>query len=198
MSAGEALRGLEQILLQGAAGPAAASPVYARIDWRAAGSELPILAQPGFREIVAEAGRGAAEAEQQLDLKKMVEGMDLPAASTLIAGLLADEVARILRLSGEEVDRDRPLAELGMDSLMALELRMAAEQRLKIEVPLMSLSDGATLSSIASRLAARLTSGKETSDDEEETLALAARHNLDEEQLESLRKAGGSQVAQAG
>ena len=67
---------------------------------------------------------------------------------------------------------------------MALELRMAAEQRLKIEIPLMSLSDGATLSGIASRLAARLISGKEANADEEETLALAARH-LDEEQVGS-------------
>lgn len=197
LSAREALQGLEQILLRGAKEPAAASPIYARIDWRAASSELPILAQRGFRELVAEAGSGAAEAESQIDLKKMVEGMDLPAASQLIAKLLADEVARILRLSDEEVDRDRPLAELGMDSLMALELRMAAEQRLKIEIPLMSLSDGATLSGIASRLAARLISGKEANADEEETLALAARH-LDEEQVEALREAASGPVARVG
>lgn len=196
LSAREALQGLEKILQEGAADIAAASPIYARIDWRAAGSELPILSQSAFREIVAEAGSRGAEAEQQIDLRQMVEGMDLEAATELITGLLAEEVARILRLSDEEVEHDRPLSELGMDSLMALELRMAAEQRLKIEVPLMSLSDGATLGTIGQRLAARLISGSESDSAEEEALALAARH-LDEEQLRELR-GGDDQVAQVG
>jgi len=196
LSAREALQGLEELLQQGAPEPAAASPVYARIDWRAAGSELPLLAQSSFRELVAEAGSNGGEAETQIDLRKMVEGMDLAAATELIIGLLSQEVARILRLSGDEVERDRPLAELGMDSLMALELRMAAEQRLKIEVPLMSLSDGATLEAISSRLAARLVSGTESLTAEEEALALAARH-LDEEQIKMLRGDDG-QVAQVG
>jgi hypothetical protein len=35
---------------------------------------------------------------------------------------------------------------------MALELRMAAEQRLGVEIPLMSLASGATLSDIARRI----------------------------------------------
>lgn len=203
LAAREALDGLERILQQGGTEPAAASPVYARIDWRSAGSELAILGQPGFRELLAEAGSGGSDVENKVDLRKMVEGLDVAAARDLIAGLLAEEVARILRLPAEEVDRERPLAELGMDSLMALELRMAAEQRLDIEVPLMSLADGTTLSGIAARLAARLVGGEEAAEEDEEALALARKH-LDEQDLEQLREAGarpggtGGDVARIG
>lgn len=188
LAAREALAGLERLLQHGEGGPAAACPVYARIDWRAAGGELAVLSQPGFREIVAEAGSGGGESESKVDLRKMVEGLDVAAARDLIAGLLAGEVARILRLPVEEVDRQRPLAELGMDSLMALELRMAAEQRLDVEVPLMSLADGTTLSGIAGRLAARLVGAEDGAEEDEEALTLARQH-LDEQEIEALRAA---------
>ncbi|WP_366554983.1 SDR family NAD(P)-dependent oxidoreductase [Aquibaculum sediminis] len=197
LGAREALDGLERILVQGAGEPANASPVYARIDWRSAKGELPILSQPGFREMAAEADSGGGEVEDKIDLRKMVEGMDAAAARDLISGLLADEVARILRLPAEEVDRHRPLAELGMDSLMALELRMAAEQRLSIEVPLMSLSDGATLDGVAARLAGRLISGEDKVDERDEAMALARQH-LDEQDLEELGLTDGAGEGDSG
>jgi hypothetical protein len=43
-----------------------------------------------------------------------------------------------------------------MDSLMAVELRMAAEQRLGIDIPLMSLAGGATIADIARKVVARV------------------------------------------
>jgi hypothetical protein len=39
-----------------------------------------------------------------------------------------------------------------MDSLMALELRMAAERQFGIDIPLMSLANGATLNDMATRI----------------------------------------------
>jgi hypothetical protein len=43
-----------------------------------------------------------------------------------------------------------------MDSLMAVELRLALETRLGIDVPLVSLSDTTTLSTIAARIVKNL------------------------------------------
>ena len=39
-----------------------------------------------------------------------------------------------------------------MDSLMAVELRLALESRLGIDIPILSLSDGTTLTKIAARI----------------------------------------------
>jgi len=43
-----------------------------------------------------------------------------------------------------------------MDSLMAVELRLALESRLRIDLPLMSLAEGTSVASIAKRLAGAL------------------------------------------
>jgi hypothetical protein len=40
-----------------------------------------------------------------------------------------------------------------MDSLMAVELRMAVEQRFGLTIPVMALSDGVTLTALAGRMA---------------------------------------------
>jgi len=64
-----------------------------------------------------------------------------------------DEIARVLRLPPKEVDRHRPLAEIGMDSLMMLELRTTVEAALQIELPMMSLASGITPADVARRVA---------------------------------------------
>ena len=85
LSAREALQGLEQILLRGAGRarrPArsmrALIGVRRAANCRSRPTWLPGACSGSFYS-------GAAEAESQIDLKKMVEGMDLPAASQLIA-----------------------------------------------------------------------------------------------------------------
>ena len=45
--------------------------------------------------------------------------------------------------------------EMGMDSLMAVELRLALESRLRIDLPLVSLAEGTSVASIAARLGER-------------------------------------------
>jgi len=66
--------------------------------------------------------------------------------------IVVEEIARVLRLPPKEVDRHRPLAEIGMDSLMMLELRTTVEDALQIELPMMSLSSGITPADVARRM----------------------------------------------
>ncbi len=73
-----------------------------------------------------------------------------------------------------EVDPRKPLTALGMDSLMGVELRMAAEARLGIDIPLMSLAAGASLNDIARKVVARLRGSGGAATNEAE--ALVSRH----------------------
>ncbi len=59
-----------------------------------------------------------------------------------------------------------------MDSLMAVELRLALESRLRIDLPLVSLAEGTSAASIAERLAAAVSTGPKDG----ELIALVARH----------------------
>ncbi|MEI6536471.1 MAG: acyl carrier protein, partial [Verrucomicrobiaceae bacterium] len=67
--------------------------------------------------------------------------------------IIVDEIAKVLRLPAKEVDRYRPLAEIGMDSLMMLELRATVETALHVELPMMSLANGITPADVARRVA---------------------------------------------
>jgi len=155
LSAEDALDGLDRLLTYGKADIADGAIGFARIDWAAARKELAILKTDLFDELHHANEDESADGEAQVDLSGLLEGLDGAKAIDVVAKLLTSEIAKILRLPSDEIERHRPLTEIGMDSLMALELRMAAESRLGIEIPLMSLANGASLGDIAGKIVAR-------------------------------------------
>jgi acyl carrier protein len=149
LSARDALAGLGMIL---DAGVPDAVTAYARIDWASARKELPIMATPLASRIAGQEGDAVADGIADGHLAALIEGLDHTRAVKVVTDLLAGEISRILRLPADDIDPARPLTEIGMDSLMALELRMAAERRLGIDIPLLSLANGAALGDIARRI----------------------------------------------
>jgi acyl carrier protein len=118
---------------------------------------LKLLGTPAFANLFATAEGGDAEAS--IDLAAQIAGKGEVEGRNIVARLVAQEVARILRLSAEEVEVGRPLDELGMDSLMSLELRMSIENRFGVELPVVAISAGMTVNDMASRLIAGLGGG---------------------------------------
>ncbi len=148
MSSGQALAGLPAIADSGL--PTAA---FAETSWNEARRFLPILASPFFAEIRADGGSSPGDDS----LIERLAGLDAEAALALLKTAVAEEAANILRLPAAGIDPLRPLSEMGMDSLMAVELRLALESRLRIDLPLMSLAEGTSVASIAVRLASAAT-----------------------------------------
>ncbi|WP_181705306.1 type I polyketide synthase [Chthonobacter rhizosphaerae] len=149
LTAKAALAGLELALDAGLDQPVIA---YARIDWAAARRELAIMQTPLAARVAVAAAEAQGDGAGDGQLASLIEGLDHGAAVKLVTESLAGEISRILRLPVEDIDPSRPLTEIGMDSLMALELRMAAEQRFGIDIPLLSLANGAALGDIARRI----------------------------------------------
>jgi acyl carrier protein len=94
----------------------------------------------------------SADEAGEVDLSALLADLSPEEARERVTGLLIEEVARIMKLAPERVEAQRPLAELGMDSLMAVELRLAVEQRFGLSIPLLALSEGATLAAMAGRI----------------------------------------------
>jgi acyl transferase domain-containing protein/acyl carrier protein len=143
LRAAEALEALPAMLACGA-------PVIGLADlrWGALRQSLPLLSAKLFADVVD--GRGVEPAE--INLREMLAGRSAEEGRSLVVQMLVGEVAAILKLSADRIDPARPLADFGMDSLMAMELRLSMEQRFGITLPLLSLSDGATLSTMAARV----------------------------------------------
>jgi acyl carrier protein len=168
LRASEALDALPALLADG-------HPVlgFADLRWGAARQQLPLLNATLFRELVDARVSEATD----IDLRARLAGCSQEAAREVVVGLLVEEVAAILKLPAERIDPARPLAELGMDSLMAVELRLSLEQRVGVSVPLLSLSDGATLSTMAARVVRSLVEP----DEAENVVSLLARFEPSEE-----------------
>ena len=162
-SAAEALAGLPAMIASGL--PVVA---FAETNWSEARRFLPILASPLFSE--ARTSGSASSSDESLN--EQIASLDPDAALALLKTVVAEEAATILRLPASGIDPLRPLSEMGMDSLMAVELRLALESRLRVDLPLVSLAEGTSVASIAGRLAAAISTGPK----EGELIALVARH----------------------
>ncbi len=110
-------------------------------------------------------------------LSEQIANLDPDAALALLKTVVAEEAATILRLPASGIDPLRPLSEMGMNSLMAVELRLALESRLRVDLPLVSLAEGTSVASIAARLAGAISTGPKDG----HLIALVARHeDMDE------------------
>jgi acyl carrier protein len=177
MRAAQALAGLATI-----ADSNLETAAFAETSWNEARRFLPILASPLFAEIRSDTGSSPGDDS----LIERLAGLDPEEALALLKTAVAEEAANILRLPAAGIDPLRPLSEIGMDSLMAVELRLALESRLRIDLPLMSLAEGTSVASIATRLAGALTARPHAT----ELLSMAERYEAaDDERLTAVAHA---------
>jgi NADPH:quinone reductase-like Zn-dependent oxidoreductase/NADP-dependent 3-hydroxy acid dehydrogenase YdfG/acyl carrier protein len=141
---------------------------FAETNWNEARRFLPVLATPLFGEVRGDAGTSTDDGSL---IERLAE-LDSDEALAVLKTVVAEEAAGILRLPAAGIDEFRPLSEMGMDSLMAVELRLALENRLRVDLPLMSLAEGTSVSSIVKRLAGALSARPQP----RELLRLAERY----------------------
>jgi acyl transferase domain-containing protein/aryl carrier-like protein len=113
----------------------------------------------------------------------------------LLETLLRAKVARVLATAPERLDIDRPLLQLGLDSLMAVELRNWIEGELQVRLPVAELMRSPSLSRLAELVADRLESGDaEPGQPNKLAAALPPLEAAPEALLERLGELSGEQV----
>ncbi|MFS3134558.1 type I polyketide synthase [Gluconacetobacter sacchari] len=105
-------------------------PVLAEMDWQATGS-LPILSEPLFGAVT----RRRDEDGDTGDLMSLLATAGTERREEIVADLILGELTRIMQTDREALPLDQPLAELGMDSLTAVELALGLERRLGVSLP---------------------------------------------------------------
>lgn len=150
-------------------GPCLADPgtppvmVHAPVDWRA-GRELAVMAGASFAALRPSLDE-AADAAGETDLLALIRAQSDAEAGATVLRLLTAELGRILRLPPDTIDPSRPLGDIGMDSLMGLELDMEMQRRHKVALPMLGLGAGATLQDVADRMTRKLRPGAELAGD---------------------------------
>ncbi|MDR1660038.1 MAG: SDR family NAD(P)-dependent oxidoreductase [Desulfovibrio sp.] len=151
------------------------------LDWRTR-AHLPVLASPRFRRLrPAPQSDGREGGAADLSPERL-RSLPLQESMALLTDALMDETANVLRLPRDRFTPDDPLAALGMDSLMAVELSLAVEQKFGLSDFSLSLSEKTTAKSLAQSLAEFLLSAPGD----------AAAADADTRMLHSLEQAHGA------
>ncbi len=169
-----------------------ATITLAAMNWGVAKDFLPIMASPAYDLIRRDAETRGDHDGTSLGLREKVLALDETSAKQVVADYLAKEIGAIFRMPPEDINPKRSLTDIGMDSLMGLELRMAIERQIGIDIMKVSMSDGTTINDIADHIAGRL---RNSLSDEDESTAAHARmmsqhvaEMIDPDELRQLEK----------
>jgi NADPH:quinone reductase-like Zn-dependent oxidoreductase/acyl carrier protein len=105
-------------------------------------------------------GSTAADPHRAEEAPNDFPGALLDAAPTerrwLVEARLCDHVARVLGTSASRLAADRPVTSLGLDSLMAVDLRIRLERDLGVDVPVKDLMRGPSIADLTGFVLERL------------------------------------------
>ncbi len=173
MLAQEALRLMGHVLGDPSTGADDAVVAIAPITWSAARQHLAVLKAPAYRKLASQDEAGAGDKEK-IDIADLVAKNSPDEARTIISGLIVDEIARVLRLPREDVARTTPLSEIGLDSLMAVELGLGLEERFILNAPISATASSFTVNELADHIIGLATGT--LSEDEALTRTMMERH----------------------
>ncbi len=181
LKARDALRFVEEYLVAMPADVDGATVMIADIDWAAAGT-LKTVKQPLFSAISNSQMHEQVAVGEQIDLYSMVADKSAEDAEVILHSLIAAELASILKMAENNITPDKVLRDIGLDSLMAMELGTSFQQKTGIDLPLSSISDNTTVGAIVGKLREKLLSRQpqDTNDDAVDDLleGLANRHGV--------------------
>ncbi|WP_298965897.1 type I polyketide synthase [uncultured Methylobacterium sp.] len=123
----------------------------ASMHWGKARERLATLRSPSYAamgsEQQAEAG-GAAT----ISIPGLLRTQDIDDVRKVVQDAIVEDIARILRLPKDDISRVRQLSEIGLDSLMGVELGASLQERFGLEAPPAGASSGQTVTELAETL----------------------------------------------
>ncbi|MGZ8190185.1 MAG: SDR family NAD(P)-dependent oxidoreductase [Methylococcaceae bacterium] len=163
-------------------------------DWHALSNFLPTAQSPKFRELAIFAPNTDNHDDHRADLKRLLGELSHEELKAAFIDLLKEELSQILLIAKEKIDPNHSMYDMGLDSLMGVELMIAIESRFDVQIPVMALSEAPTLSKLADRLIVQLRGEIQTPSSTADTLAnindLSRRHDSEvtQEQISALTR----------
>ncbi len=148
-----------------------------RADWsRWHGPGVTARLSPRFAHLFSRGDSGPARpAPAALPARELILAADSAGRAQLLDTLVRDKVAHVLGTSPDRLDGDRPLLQLGVDSLMAVELRNWLEGELRVDLPIVALMRSPSVSGLVELLVERLETRGKCTPDEAATGGAASR-----------------------
>ncbi|MFA5171064.1 MAG: type I polyketide synthase [Sulfuriferula sp.] len=171
-----ALDALESMLLANRSGLG-----VLELDWKALARFLPSANSAKFCEMAQQDQDSAADADNGADMQRLLAELTDDELQIAIIAMLKQEVGEILRVAPDKIDANRSIYDMGLDSLMGVELVVALESRFGIRLSVMALSTSPTIAKLAERLITQLKGSDkaETSAVQQQVEQVAAQHGTE-------------------
>lgn len=122
------------------------------LKWHPEVARSPILRETGARQAVEST---AAAAAHFTITRAELDALDPEVRVKRIGDEIARLLAGVLKMDVATLARDAPMPTLGLDSLMAVELKNTVESAFGLSVPIVVLLEGPSVDALATRLAAQ-------------------------------------------
>jgi acyl carrier protein len=136
----------------------------ANLDWSVWEHAVPALAaRPRFTEVLVprDDNEGAAESESPRALIAAIRKAATEDRISLAADILREVIAKVLRLPASKLDVDQNLNQLGIDSLMAVELQTLIAEKTGAHFSPMDFMAGPSIMTMAKKLIEKLFPGED-------------------------------------
>ena len=145
------------------------------LDWKALARFLPSAGTPKFSDLARLGGDSEGSEDNADTLQQMLEQLSEADLLTTLIEMLKGELGEILRIPPDKIDPTRSMYDMGLDSLMGVELVVALESRFGTRLPVMTLSQNPTIVNLAERIIRLLKGGDamDAASDDSEMLAQA-------------------------
>lgn len=157
------------------------------MTWSGSVKALKTLRSPSYKTLW-QLGQSHAESGDMDGFRNLLASLPIDQANTRLSGFLRKEIARILRVSENTLSFSKPVSEYGMDSLMGVELGLAAQEVLGDDIPMMSISDALNIGDISQKMIMHMHNSTEIKQKlGKEFHNLASKH-LESDQLDRFMK----------
>ncbi|MCP4337582.1 MAG: type I polyketide synthase [Desulfobulbaceae bacterium] len=155
------------------------------LDWKALSRFLPSAGSPKFSEFARSFSDSGGDDDKSDNIQQMLEELSDADLHSAIIEMLKSEVGEILQVHPDKIDPTRSMYDMGLDSLMGVELVVALESRFGTRLPVMALSESPTITKLADRIIQQLNGSDkiDTASDKTEILdqakLLASQHGAE-------------------
>ncbi len=105
---------------------------------------------------------GSADSAEDLAFRAELSALEVPKRKEMLNGYFGKQLAAIMGLEAEDINVTQPLNTLGLDSLMAIELKNKIENKLRITLPMALFMKEPSVSTLADHVAATYGSVEDT------------------------------------
>jgi acyl transferase domain-containing protein/NADPH:quinone reductase-like Zn-dependent oxidoreductase/acyl carrier protein len=148
------------------------------LDLRALAKFLPSANTAKYSEMAQQDTDGEGDNGEE-DIQRLLSELSDDELHIAITDMIKREVGEILRVAPDKIDANHSIYDMGLDSLMGVELVLALESRFGIRLSVMALSTTPTIAKLAERMITQLKSSIVNSTEQQQIEQVATQHGAE-------------------